>query len=197
MKIIISLILLISFSLMGCASKPMDSSSNWDVSKVVEQTIYFKNGKGFKTNLYDLKYIDQLKTANKAPYLILSGRSCLYCDAPISIYIWSPDDGAMKAESQQTRYLYPGTEKYYMPPYQSLYEGRMFYGNCLGFESAAWVQKTLNDENKWESSVFIAKVENDTLSKTESNKSQGLLNQLLSESASCHELPGQARTSSP
>ena len=45
----------------------------WDFEKIAGNKLYFKNGKQFKTSLYELKYIGQVPNGNKAPFLILSG----------------------------------------------------------------------------------------------------------------------------
>jgi hypothetical protein len=66
------------------------------------------DGSKFKTALYGMKVIGQLRTTKKAPYFILSGTTCTECDENISIYIHSPSDGAMKNEGEQRRFAYSG-----------------------------------------------------------------------------------------
>src|SRR5882672_8393421 len=71
------------------------------------------DGSKFKTSLYELKVIGQLKTEYKLPYHILSGRGCQECDEHTSIYIHSPSDGPMKGEAGEPRFTYPGRETNY------------------------------------------------------------------------------------
>src|SRR5215467_16067752 len=68
------------------------------------------DGSKFKTTLYGLNVIGELKTAHKLPYYILSGVGCDGCDANTSLYIHSPSDGPMKNEGEQRRFYYPGRE---------------------------------------------------------------------------------------
>ena len=170
-------------------------NNEWEVTKIQDKTLQFSNGKSFKTSLFDLKYIGQLKTRKKAPYLILSGRNCKDCDENISIYIWSPDDGEMKLGDQQPRYSYPGKEEDYLTN-ELVYENRMFYGNCLGEESCIWVQRSLGKNKTWENSVFMVQVQNDTLREIKLSESDKL-NELLSNVTKCSELPGTITTTEP
>lgn len=204
----ISLILLSTF-FVSCSSGNISNEVNnpvtqadsipqkevWKFEKVVGQTIYFSNAKQFKTNLYDLKYIGQLKTENKAPYLILSGRSCTDCDENISIYIHSPSDGQMKSETEQSRYAYPGKEYDYMDK-SLLFESRMFYGDCLKGKGSCviWVQKQLNEKGVFENNTFILEIFNDNLKET-TIKNDALLKDLLNNK--CTELSGIEITSEP
>lgn len=159
------------------------------------KTLLFRNGSSFETNLFDLKYIGELKTRRKAPYLILSGRSCEDCDENISIYIWSPDDGKMRPAEQQARYSYPGKEEDYFTN-ESTYECRMFYGNCLEAESCIWIQRSIDSNKNWDSSVFIVQVQNDTLQEIMLRESAEL-EVVLREIVKCSELPGIVFTTEP
>jgi hypothetical protein len=71
-------------------------------------TLTLPDGSKFRTTLYELNVIGQLRTAKKILYFILSGRGCDECDANTSIYIHSPSDGAMKNKGEQPRFPYPG-----------------------------------------------------------------------------------------
>ncbi|MBS1646423.1 MAG: hypothetical protein JST67_03680 [Bacteroidetes bacterium] len=172
-----------------------DSLNEWEIAKIEGKTLVFNNGRSFETSLFDLKYVGYLKTKNKIPYFILSGRSCKNCDENISIYIWSPSDGAMKANGQQFRYSYPGKEEDYLTN-ELVYENRMFYGNCLGEESCIWVQRSLGKNKTWENSVFMVQVQNDTLREIKLSESDKL-NELLSKVTKCSELPGTINTTEP
>ena len=170
-------------------------SKKWNFTKIVGQTLYFSNGKKFKTNLFDLKYIGQLKTKAKAPYLILSGRSCNGCGANASIYVHSPSDGPMEEEARQVRYSYPGREFYYLDN-TLVFESKMFYGSCLKEKSdcVVWVQRELNEKKIFEMSILILEVENDTLKESYiKNDSYLTAKQLLN----CIELEGIETTSEP
>jgi hypothetical protein len=66
------------------------------------------DGSKFRTTLYGLKLIGELKSARKLPYYVLSGVGCDECDARTSLYVHSPSDGPMKNEGEQRRFDYPG-----------------------------------------------------------------------------------------
>jgi len=170
-------------------------SSNWYFDKIIGQTIYFKFNKQFKTNLYDLKYIGQLKTKSKAPYLILSGRNCNECDENISIFIHSPSDGPMKNEARQTRYSYPGKELDYATN-KLIFESRMFYGDCLNNknESVVWLQKNLNEKGVFENELLTVEVINDSLKETSKKVDSLNFEKYIPK---CKELPGTSMTSEP
>jgi hypothetical protein len=122
------------------------------------------DGSKFRTALYHMKVIGQLRTTKKVPYFILSGTTCSECDENISIYIHSPSDGAMKNEAEQRRFAYPGREKDYETG-QLVYEAKMFYGNCLAAHPNAvvWFDRVMGEDKNWHSRVSIAKVTEDRL----------------------------------
>jgi hypothetical protein len=169
--------------------------SAWYFEKVIGQTLYFKNNKTFKTNLFDLHYIGQLKAKHKAPYLILSGRNCNECDENISIFIHSPSDGPMKNEAEQITYSYPGKEFDYATN-KLIFESRMFYGDCIvnTNECIVWVQKKLNDNGVFKNSTLTVEVNNDKLKESIESKDSITLKKLFLK---CKELPGINVTSEP
>jgi hypothetical protein len=184
--------------LLGCSldGNNTQGTDDWTVNKVEGQTVFFKNGKQFKTNLYDLTYIGQLKSKTKAPYLILSGRSCNECDANTSIYIHSPSDGNMKEESTQTRYTYPGKQEDYLTG-QSVFESRMLYGSCLNNKSncVVWVQKFLDEKKQWKQNAFVVEVYNDTLKEYLLESNLPDIQTMLKNG--CKEVAGKVQTTEP
>lgn len=166
----------------------------WVFDQIKGQTIYFKNGKQFTTNLFNLHYIGQLNTENKDPYLIISGTNCNECDENLSVFIHFPSDGPMQSEAEQTRYNYPGNERDYMNG-QLNFSARMFYGNCdPNNRSVVWLQKSLNDNAAFEYAIFKVEVVDDRLQ--ESMKRIDLKT-YKSFRPLCHELPGIDVTSEP
>jgi hypothetical protein len=88
------------------------------------------DGTSFKTTLYNMRVIGQLRTTKKLVYFIPAGTTCTGWDENTSIYIHSPSDGAMKNEGEQPRFSYPGQETDYQSGKLD-HESRMFYGDCL------------------------------------------------------------------
>lgn len=159
----------------------------WVFDKIVDKTIYFSSGRQFNIDLYDMKYVGQLQTKNKSPYLILSGRDCYECDENISIYIYSPYSGLIKGKWVVNRYTYPGKEHDYEDN-KILFESRMFYGSCLKGrgDSIVWIRKEHNDKENFENSTYILEVANDDFKET-ILKNDSLLDEVIKN---CNELPG-------
>ena len=151
------------------------------------------DGSKFKTTLYNMKVIGQLRTTKKLPYFILAGTTCTKCDENTSIYIHSPSDGPMKNEGEQPRFPYPGRLKDNEGD-QLVSEARMFYGNCLPDHpnSVVWFERGLGDDNKWRAGVQIAEVKGDRLvrSETEINLPKITDTEPAIRDGRCHELPG-------
>jgi hypothetical protein len=151
------------------------------------------DGSKFKTTIYGMKVIGQLRTARKVPYFILSGTTCTECDENISIYIHSPSDGAMKNEAEQRRFAFPGRATDYLTG-QPVYEAKMFFGNCLATHPNAviWFERGIGDDKKWHSSVSVAEVKNDRLLVSELREQLPKLTdvQEVVRNRRCQELPG-------
>lgn len=158
------------------------------------------DGSKFKTTLYNMKVIGQLRTTKKLPYFILAGTTCTECDENTSIYIHSPSDGAMKNEGEQPRFSYPGQETDYQSG-KIDYEGRMFYGDCLRSHPNAvvWFERALGDDKKWHDGILIAEVKDDRLVTTELRVDLPRASeaQAAVRAGQCHELPGIKSYSEP
>ena len=176
------------------SSESVQSNNNsWEVTAVKDKKIFFKNGKLLNTYLYDLKYIGQLSSYNKAPYIIMAGRSCENCDENISIYIHSPSDGEMKPHGKQIRYSHPGKELD-AETNELIFESKMYFGNCLKKypNSVIWTQKFLNDRDEWQKSIFIVQIDNDTLREI-NIKNTSILDEIKIGTA-CKEVEGVEMT---
>ena len=170
----------------------------WDFEKIAGNKLYFKNGKQFKTSLYELKYIGQVPNGNKAPFLILSGRDCDECDANISIYICSPADGPLKVESGENSYSLPGTERD-LEDKNILFKARAFYGLVLSnIKGVIWYQNQLMENGTWKKSIFLVNL-NHPDKKEISMKDTGQLQETLNmlKHGLCKEIPGVAYNSEP
>ena len=170
----------------------------WDFEKIAGNKLYFKNGKQFKTSLYELKYIGQVPNGNKAPFLILSGRDCDECDANISIYICSPADGPLKVESGENSYSLPGTERD-LEDKNILFKARAFYGLVLSnIKGVIWYQNQLMENGTWKKSIFLVNL-NHPDKKEISMKDTGQLQETLNmlKQGLCKEIPGVAYNNEP
>ena len=176
----------------------ISQAGEWIFDKVVKQSLIFKNGKSFETNLYELDYIGQVMTANKAPYLIFSGRHCDECDANISVYIHSPSDGPLTIDHGQNRYQYPGNERDFEND-SLLYMSRAFYGQVLeNKQGVIWYQKTLTEDNTWINDIFLVDI-TDGKKKEMTMKNLGQLRQTLDlmKNGKCKAIKSMDFTSEP
>jgi hypothetical protein len=98
--------------------------------RVDSSTIIFRNDMQFETGLHDLTYIGQVQRHGGMPWLIMSGRYCLDCDAGIALYIHSPSDGPLYTEFGANARYHPGRilDSESGEPW---YEGRTFFGEVL------------------------------------------------------------------
>jgi hypothetical protein len=149
------------------------------------------DGTEFQTTLYGLKVIDQLRTAHKLPYYLLSGVSCNGCDESKSIYIHSPSDGPI-AGGRQPRFDHPG-RLIRREDRTVISETRMFFGNCVpGHPDAViWFYQGIGND-KQRQSVFLAEVKDDRL--TYGEATTVVLRPRDAEDSTrksqCHELAG-------
>lgn len=167
-----------------------------EVQKVANRKVYFKSGKVFETNLFEIEFIGQLQCTQRADFLILAGRQCEECDANISIYIHSPSDGPLQDEAFQPRYGFPGKEFYYVDN-RLIHESRTFWGEVLPKRfGVIWFQKQLTDKNEWVESVFLAELLND---KIETKVVKASLNHLVTQvkKGTAWEIKGRDKTSEP
>jgi hypothetical protein len=205
--------LLIAVLLIGCTTKNNEKALGqlqdtaltknqtptvWQFDKVVGSKLVFNDNKSIETNLFGLKSIGQIECDGHAPFFIFSGRDCNDCDANISIYIHSPEQGQIAVEDGQNRYQYPGKEK----DYESdviFYKARAFFGQVLeNIKGVIWYQDQLLENGKRENSVFLAYIDNNTV-KDSLLAGNGNLKQTLSlmNKGLCFEIKGQEYTSEP
>ena len=163
-------------------------------------TLTLPDGSKFKTSLYNMKVIGQLRTTKRLPYFILSGTTCTECDENTSIYIHSPSDGPMKNEAEQLRFAYPGRETDYETG-KPVYEAKMFFGDCLATHPNAviWFERGIGEDQKWHSGVRVAEVKNDTLIVSQLNGESPKLADVQEavQNGKCRELPGIDGPSEP
>ena len=170
----------------------------WILDRIEKSKIIFKNGKIVDTHLFELTYLGQIAVINKAPYLIFSGRDCDECDASISIYIHSPDDGNIDVEMGKNRYDYPGNEKDFATD-SIIHSSRVFYGQILNnITGIIWYQKVLLTDKSWGRSVFLIDLTNNK-KKEVTLKDIGQIQQtlVLLKQTKCVEIKGKDYTSEP
>ena len=174
------------------------ANTDWIFDKVENGKLVFKNGRTLDTKLFELAFIGQISLDNKSPYFILSGRDCNECDANISIYIHSPNDGQLKVDHGQNRFQYPGMEKDYETE-SVLYISRAFYGQVLeNIKGVIWYENKLLKNGKMGRSVFLLHINNGSLKDTtydDNGKLRETIN--LLKKGKCSEITGRQYTSEP
>jgi hypothetical protein len=164
-------------------------------------TLVLPDGSKFRTTLYGLKLLGELKTVRKLPYYVLSGLGCNGCDANTSLYIHSPSDGPMKNEGEQRRFYYPGRELDYQQNRKVVYRGRVFLGNCISGhpDAIVWFEKFLGEDKRWHSDIVVAEVQSDELVVKTSDRETPSVGEAETslQRRQCHEIPGTTRFSEP
>jgi len=153
----------------------------------------YGNGKTFLTEVLQPRYIGQLPTRNKTPYLVFSGRTCINCDANLSIYIHSPSDGPMLGKARDPHFSYPG--QYRDPETEQLaYVVRTFIGNCLESSNdpvVLWFQRERKDSGQWERRLYVAQIVDDRLESHAWTKDPPKLSAVLAaKKRGCREIKG-------
>ena len=188
MKLYLTIFLFVSFASLCQAAEPIISSPIGETG-----TVTFPDKSSFPTTLYNLRYLGQLQTKKKKPYLVLAGRGCFECDANTAIYIHSPSNGPMKGEAEQERYSYPGRYKDYMTG-KLVDKIRAFLGVCIPGrrEGVAWYMQRMDEKGKWQVGFFIAEVVNDEIQTQYLLKPKEKLGETLQfvKQGICKELPG-------
>jgi len=172
--------------------------SSWEFDRIQHDTLYFKNGDYFKTNLFELKHIGQLPHPRKAPYLIYSGRDCQECDANIALYVHSPDDGLLDVSNGQNRYVYPGKVMHYETG-ELIYESSCYYGEVLnGIKGVIWYITDHGEADSIYHHTFLLNGKGtelqDTLWKSIKTLSE---TEALFKAGKCKEIAGETFTSEP
>lgn len=171
----------------------------WEFQRVDGKSLIFKDGTSFETPLYDLAYIGKLETNKKAPYFILSGKTCSNCGEFISIYVISPADGPIEVNEDLVRYSYPGIENEILTN-QPVFKSRLFYKNCWKkyINSIIWLQEFEDYEGAWKESLYIVQVVNDGLQELNVVDSTEIENfKSILKNNNCLELEGIERTVEP
>jgi hypothetical protein len=184
------------------------SPKSSDVIRVVENSdeapsvVVLTNGQRFQTTLYEVKALGALRTKGKIPFLVLSGRGCMECDANISIYIHSPSDGAMKGEGGQRRFGHPGRLVSYEDDKTLMSETRTFIGSCLNNydDAVVWFDRYRSAQGRFESAVLIVRVgSDDAIEQIRPTGSLPLITAALQRVGQgvCRELPRIVTTTEP
>jgi hypothetical protein len=154
----------------------------------------------FRTTLFDLRVIGQLPVADRLPYYVMSGRSCIDCDANVALYVHSPSDGPMRVEAEQPRYPYPGREVFYDDG-SLQYESRAFFGDCAAAypNAVIWYQRTRIETDRWRSSVLVVQAGADGPHRIELDRNLPEVGEAVAavRAGHCREIPGIDRKSEP
>jgi hypothetical protein len=217
MKYKVFLVLLLTFIITFSVASKKDNSPQtaWIPKKIdpiirefspgvklsIGSIVQFANGVRLESDLVGMRYIGQLPTHSKAPYLIFSARGCDACDMNIAIYILSPTAGSFNRAAKGKRYDYPGRLFTFGPNKKIIRESRLFIGKCLAGRGpiAVWFIKSTSPAGTWEDSAYVAEVKDDRLSSGFLRPPLPKLDELLSlaQSGQCREVEGQDLTEEP
>lgn len=171
---------------------------NYIVSRVASDTIFFTGGNFFKTGLYETEYIGKVDVGNKAPYLIYSGRYCNECDANLSLYVHSPDDGTPDVSNGNNRYAYPGKVSHYETG-KPVTDTRVFYGEVIGRKKGViwYISEYTETSDTVRTSQMILVSESEPVSYQWKGHAALTSSVQLMNTGRCFEIPGREFTSEP
>jgi hypothetical protein len=149
---------LVAATEIGRSHHVLASSGNWDVDRINDNTIFFRNGETLVTELYDVHFIGKLKS-EKVQLLIFSGKDCHDCCAQDAIFLYSPAEKKI-VEPEYAPYDYPGAE-YSVDDSTLLYRSRMFYGKVLPNvpNGIIWYQEMLEEDGQYRKSVYLVRLD--------------------------------------
>ena len=154
----------------------------------------------FRTTLFDLRVIGRLPNAGRQPSYVMSGRSCVDCDANLGLYVHSPSDGPMRIGAEQPRYPYPGREMFYDDGTPQ-YEARAFFGDCAAAypNAVIWYQRRRIEADQWRSSVLVVQSGGDGIRRIELERVLPDVAEAVAaiRAGRCREIPGIDRASEP
>lgn len=206
MKQIIILVTLISIISCKNINKNVSAENSkkstqktWNVKGVDGAFLIFNNKSRINTRLYEMRYIESLTDSSDSTYFVLSGKICSECDENISIFLISPKD-TIKTLTELPSYTYPGKEYYYLNN-ELIFESKLFIGNCINngekTNKLIWVQRALNDNNKFDSLMFIVDVFDDKIRNMEIKPQTQEYRNILQHLKNCREIKGVDVTSEP
>ncbi len=152
--------------------------------------------------LYEKRLVGEIILSKNKWYLV-SGRSCEQCDENVSIYLFpeKPQFLTSKNTIKSTdRFDYPGKVFHYEDN-SLIYESSTFFGKCLDeFDNVViWVDRSLNDSNKWEESLYMIQIFNDKAIENRPKLEMTLLEQIDKHisNGGCFEIEGKDQISEP
>ncbi|MCC7001325.1 MAG: hypothetical protein IT357_04145 [Gemmatimonadaceae bacterium] len=164
-------------------------------------SVTLSDGTVFPTMLHEVRVLAALRTHRKRPFLILSGRGCMDCDAGISIYVHSPSDGPMQNEGSQPRHSFPG-KVVDRETGALVFRSRFFVGECLASfsEVAVWFSEARAESGEWVQEVFVIDVGPDDVLRQ--HRIQAAMpaveeTERRVRAGSCMEVPGVDATTEP
>lgn len=136
---------------------------------IEQNTIFYKSNpskneqiQSFKTNLFELKYLDTLNSRTGGlPYFLVSANPCANCSNEKAIYLIRP-----QSDSKPTAFVYPG--KILDPKNRELLmESRSFYGECLPGRKDIYLvfqKEKVDRRSRLQNSVYLAEPQKEYLS---------------------------------
>ncbi len=203
---------LLTLALLGCASPGTEQGAlderpftRYDaapiqltVDRIDSSTIHFRDGMVFQTDLYDLEHVGQVQRHGGMPWLILSGRYCLDCEAGLALYIHSPSDGPLVSELGLNARYYPGriVDGETGEPW---YEGRTFYGEVLAETGGViWYERIMHADGTVQEVTTLLDLDGEVPVEQQFLDQSRLPRTLeLMARGLCREIPGVDQTEAP
>ena len=97
---------------------------------IADTMLRYPDGSRLVVGLRDVAFIGQLPALHAAPFVIVAGRECDDCDAPVFVIVRAPADGAVESiHDVVASHPFPG--RIGDVDGATLSESRLFWGECL------------------------------------------------------------------
>ncbi len=166
----------------------------YEIDRVQEGVVYFKNQKPLKTGLVEVKPLGILRPQDSStlPFLLLAGRTCINCDQDSALFLFRVDG------KSSTHFVYPG--KVVDPKMgQLVYESKAYFGKCLRGKGDVYVvfqKERVDRRGHMKQSAFIMEPASPYLKETLLERglpSQSSVQQMVKRKE-CTEIAGRSRT---
>lgn len=191
MFLVIGLPLLLSFGI-GPRGQG-ENGSRPSTGKVV-----LRDGRTLETGLHEASVQAFLPRTNASDIVLVSGRSCTNCKAPIRLFVIDPDR-PLPAFQQDTQAWQNAGELVDVRTDERYYEAQVFAGTVLpDTEGIIWYERSLMPTGEWRSNTTILRIKGEVVDTvTYFGHDKLSTTQALAFRGACKVIPGQVQQVMP
>ncbi|HEY0977467.1 MAG TPA: hypothetical protein VGE21_08355 [Flavobacteriales bacterium] len=184
--------LVLFLPILWSARMPMDQDRTGNGGQKLQNTrLVLADGRELETGLNEVSVQARIPRAQRSDLLLVSGRTCNNCQAPVSLFLIDPDQPVPSFRDGQYAWHHPGT-LVDVRTQETYYEAKVFAGTVLpGMEGVIWYERSLMPSGEWKSNTTVLRVDGERLD-TIAYFGQDRLSatQALAFKGSCKVIPG-------